>query len=350
MYLVLNTAISHQWGFPEPCDREHCSACWQCYDCTNPDCQCALPDGMKNCKNLPAKMEIDYMRLYQDRDDPSHTVGCSPERFPTAEFIEAHPERYASWAPYQGAIPLGSSVFSIMVTWVSAAAAAAAVAVLAVRYRQYYHRGDDGDDDEEGAAVTGGHGGRHIILGPLLAPSRPHHPQPVAFHRASIEHDDDGEGGDEERKYEPQPQPRPATRVASGGRVTRRNPGGAISVSPAFETMEVAGQPGPPSRRGSRVSATAGYGATADDGLVKATPPEADASWLPMLPKLFREKVDGLLMRTGLGGPDSSSGVARRSSRSDLLRGGDDEKGGDKKALGKALVDLSAAPRTYNVR
>jgi Beta-glucan synthesis-associated protein SKN1/KRE6/Sbg1 len=45
---------------------------------------------MKNCKNLPAKMEIDYIRLYQDKDDPSHTVDCSPERFPTAEFIAAH--------------------------------------------------------------------------------------------------------------------------------------------------------------------------------------------------------------------------------------------------------------------
>ena len=84
MYLVLNTAISHQWGMPEPCDHEHCSACWHCYDCTNPDCQCSLPNGMKNCKNLPAKMEVDYIRLYQDRSDPLHTVECSPARFPTA--------------------------------------------------------------------------------------------------------------------------------------------------------------------------------------------------------------------------------------------------------------------------
>jgi Beta-glucan synthesis-associated protein SKN1/KRE6/Sbg1 len=45
---------------------------------------------MKNCKNLPSKMEIDYIRLYQDKDDPSHTVGCSPEGFPTEGFITAH--------------------------------------------------------------------------------------------------------------------------------------------------------------------------------------------------------------------------------------------------------------------
>ena len=31
----------------------------------NAECQCTLPDGMKNCKNLPAKMEIDFIRLYQ---------------------------------------------------------------------------------------------------------------------------------------------------------------------------------------------------------------------------------------------------------------------------------------------
>jgi Glycosyl hydrolases family 16 len=36
MYLILNVALSHLWGMPEPCDSEHCSACWICYDCTNP--------------------------------------------------------------------------------------------------------------------------------------------------------------------------------------------------------------------------------------------------------------------------------------------------------------------------
>jgi hypothetical protein len=36
MYLILNTAISHRWGMPEPCPADTCSACWHCYDCTNP--------------------------------------------------------------------------------------------------------------------------------------------------------------------------------------------------------------------------------------------------------------------------------------------------------------------------
>ena len=158
MYIVLNTAISHRWGMPEPCPVDQCSMCWYCYDCTNPgetsihpfiyphtsfhpsihissqtyslfcpllnpstchihlsmhhlllyvlirlsvhlllhphhlllhllphphhllqhiliicystyyctpsssDCQCTLPEGMKGCKNLPAAMEVDYIR------------------------------------------------------------------------------------------------------------------------------------------------------------------------------------------------------------------------------------------------------------------------------------------------
>jgi hypothetical protein len=143
MYLILNTAISHRWGMPEPCPIETCSMCWRCYDCTNQgqllfksiiivsfchtdtnllfgaiECQCSLPDGMKNCKNLPAEMKIDFIRLYQvrnntysiwahwltvrlcvyqDEDDASHTLGCSPPNYPTEEFIKAHPGK--PWYP-----------------------------------------------------------------------------------------------------------------------------------------------------------------------------------------------------------------------------------------------------------
>lgn len=99
MYLILNTAMSHRWGMSEPCANDQCGACWHCYDCTNPECECALPDGLKNCENLPSHVKIDYVRLYQDRADSLHTTGCSPPNFPTAEFIAAHRERYADWQP-----------------------------------------------------------------------------------------------------------------------------------------------------------------------------------------------------------------------------------------------------------
>lgn len=45
---------------------------------------------MKGCKNLPAEMRVDYIRLYQDPADPTHTVGCSPASHPTAQFIAEH--------------------------------------------------------------------------------------------------------------------------------------------------------------------------------------------------------------------------------------------------------------------
>jgi len=118
MYLILNTAISHRWGMPEPCDIAHCPMCWRCYDCTNPDCQCTLPEGMKNCKNLPAEMSIDYIRLYQDKSDPSHTIGCSPEGFPTADYITANADKFANWQPYQGNFTLGDGVVQRLLRFV----------------------------------------------------------------------------------------------------------------------------------------------------------------------------------------------------------------------------------------
>jgi hypothetical protein len=99
MYLILNTAMSHRWGMGEPCAVEHCAACWHCYDCTHPSCQCSLPDDLKKCANLPFEMKIDYIRLYQNPTDPLHTIGCSPEAYPTADFIEGHSSRYADWQP-----------------------------------------------------------------------------------------------------------------------------------------------------------------------------------------------------------------------------------------------------------
>ena len=135
MYLIANTAISHKWGMPEPCDRvdrdrdrdstdnsnsnsnsnnyekNKCGACWVCYDCTNPECQCSLPQGMQGCRNLPAEMEIDFIRLYQDPLDPKHTLGCSPPQYPTHDWItsDAHKHKYADWEPYNG--PAGKSKY-----------------------------------------------------------------------------------------------------------------------------------------------------------------------------------------------------------------------------------------------
>lgn len=92
MYLIMNTAISKDWGFPDPYYLNCPKKCWSCFD---PACRaCALPAGF--CDNFPAAMQIDYVRVYQNKNDSSsrHTVGCSPPRRPTADFIAAHRERY----------------------------------------------------------------------------------------------------------------------------------------------------------------------------------------------------------------------------------------------------------------
>lgn len=104
LYLILNTALSNNWGFPEPCDKEHCDACYHCYDCHNPDCQCSLPEGLWNCKVLPTHMTIDYIRLYQDKSDPSHTIGCSPDKYPTATYIKNNPHLFQNWSPNKKAL------------------------------------------------------------------------------------------------------------------------------------------------------------------------------------------------------------------------------------------------------
>ena len=89
MYLIMNTAVSHTWGFPAPCP-EGCKC--TCYECGNPDCACALPTGY--CDNMPASFEIDHVRVYQSVNSTKHSLGCSPRSRPTETFIKGHSERY----------------------------------------------------------------------------------------------------------------------------------------------------------------------------------------------------------------------------------------------------------------
>jgi beta-glucanase (GH16 family) len=89
MYLLMNTAVSSHWGFPQPCP-EGCSC--KCFECGNPECACAIPSGY--CDNFPASFEIDYVRVYQAINESKHILGCSPEARPTATFIEGHAKRY----------------------------------------------------------------------------------------------------------------------------------------------------------------------------------------------------------------------------------------------------------------
>jgi hypothetical protein len=102
MYLILNQALSKDWGFPDAYFLNCPKKCWSCLD---PECDCAMPFGFCE-QNIPSSFEIDYVRIYQDRNDPRHVLGCSPPSRPTAEWIEGHKERYTLWEAPDGAEPL----------------------------------------------------------------------------------------------------------------------------------------------------------------------------------------------------------------------------------------------------
>lgn len=63
MYVILNLGISQNFGSPD----------W-------------------NRLRFPAKMRVDWVRVYQPEGETN--VGCDPKDFPTADYIERHPEAY----------------------------------------------------------------------------------------------------------------------------------------------------------------------------------------------------------------------------------------------------------------
>lgn len=89
MYLLINTAVSSDWGFPKPCP-EYCDC--KCFECGNPDCECGLPEDF--CTNFPNHFEVDYVRVYQPTNDAKHELGCSTKSHPTDQFIKGHQMRY----------------------------------------------------------------------------------------------------------------------------------------------------------------------------------------------------------------------------------------------------------------
>eukprot|EP01032_Pedospumella_encystans_P010007 gene10007-11731_t len=87
-YVILNTAISTSWGFPNlppGCAGE--------YDCKTDSGKCGFNPGF--CKSLPAEFLIGHVRVYQNKNDPNMTVGCNPRSHPTKRYIAAHPEKFA---------------------------------------------------------------------------------------------------------------------------------------------------------------------------------------------------------------------------------------------------------------
>ncbi|CAM9695634.1 unnamed protein product [Chrysoparadoxa australica] len=90
MYLLFNTAVSSMWGFPAPCNFDNCSC--DCWDPRVKKCLCAIPDGMDAL--LPAYYLIDWVRVYQNPNNPNEKVGCDTDTHPTAKWIEGHADVY----------------------------------------------------------------------------------------------------------------------------------------------------------------------------------------------------------------------------------------------------------------
>jgi len=94
-YILLNTAISTQWGFPQQCPA-NCP-------CKNYDCHsrkwediCGFSEGFCDMMKSADRPEyrINWVRVYQDANNPLHKVGCSTPERPTRRWIEAHEDQY----------------------------------------------------------------------------------------------------------------------------------------------------------------------------------------------------------------------------------------------------------------
>jgi hypothetical protein len=92
-YIMLNTAVSSQWGFPTcpggcPCTK---------YDCNGKDWQsrCGFPEGFCDMMTKdPPQHRINWVRVYQNPNKEEQKVGCSTPERPTRRFIEAHAKNY----------------------------------------------------------------------------------------------------------------------------------------------------------------------------------------------------------------------------------------------------------------
>jgi beta-glucan synthesis-associated protein KRE6 len=107
-YIILNTAISKQWGFPHECPG-NCPC--KKYDCNSKRWQdlCGFSPGFCKMMHSEPEYKIDWVRAYQDPNDPSQKVGCSTPERPTRKFIVAHESVYKTETdehPLRG-IPVG---------------------------------------------------------------------------------------------------------------------------------------------------------------------------------------------------------------------------------------------------
>lgn len=93
-------------GFPQTCP-------WNC-PCKTYNCRggygetCGFSEGFCDMIREPVEYKINWVRVYQDKNDPKQKVGCSTPERPTRKFIEAHKEKYMQKGDVQPLKPIHS--------------------------------------------------------------------------------------------------------------------------------------------------------------------------------------------------------------------------------------------------
>lgn len=95
MYILLNTAVSTQWGFPPTpswCPGKN-------YDCNSIKYTDTCGFHPKFCnmttnKSDPPEYKVNWVRVWQNPQDDAQKVGCSTPERPTKKFIEANQGLY----------------------------------------------------------------------------------------------------------------------------------------------------------------------------------------------------------------------------------------------------------------
>jgi len=95
MYIIMNTAVSKQWGFPSCPGNCPCKE----YDCNSNKFAdiCGFSSGfcdMITKKAATPAYKVNYVRVYQDPSNPKHKVGCSTPERPSRKYIESHQDLY----------------------------------------------------------------------------------------------------------------------------------------------------------------------------------------------------------------------------------------------------------------
>lgn len=95
MYILLNTAVSSQWGFPLECPNGCKCKKFNCHSKDYAE-RCGFPEGF--CEMMTAadkpQYKINYVRVYQNADMEEQKVGCSTPERPTRRYIEGHEKLY----------------------------------------------------------------------------------------------------------------------------------------------------------------------------------------------------------------------------------------------------------------